>query len=80
MADSGDQGEDGGEDGEGQRKGLDDAVLDPATDGGSEGDPTEGATAPAPPPRKDGLRLASLLAVRVYDGYQRQESPTRDTQ
>ena len=80
MADSGDQGEDGGEDGEGQRKGLDDAALDPATDGGSEGDPTEGAAAPTPPPpREDSLCLASLLAFRVYDGYQRQESLTRDT-
>ena len=32
-----------------------------------------------PPPREDSLCLASLLAFRVYDGYQRQESLTRDT-
>ena len=43
----GDKGEDGDEDGKGQRKWLEDAALDLATNGGSEGDPTEGATAPA---------------------------------
>ena len=32
-----------------------------------------------PPPRKDGLILASLLAFRIYDGYQRQNILTRDT-
>ena len=32
-----------------------------------------------PPPRDDGLRLASLLAFQIYDGYQRQNTLTRDT-
>jgi len=32
-----------------------------------------------PPPRKDGLILASLLAFRIYDGYQRQNTLSRDT-
>eukprot|EP00804_Cyclotella_cryptica_P008072 CCRYP_004567-RA/>CCRYP_004567-RA protein AED:0.10 eAED:0.10 QI:241/1/1/1/1/1/3/2557/1305 len=32
-----------------------------------------------PPPRGDGLRLLSLLAFRIYDGYQRQNTLTRDT-
>lgn len=32
-----------------------------------------------PPPRDDGLRLASLLAYQIYDGYQRQKTLTRDT-
>ena len=32
-----------------------------------------------PPPREDGLHLASLLAFRIYDGYQRQNTLTRDT-
>jgi len=34
---------------------------------------------PTPPPRSDGLLLASLLAFRIYDGYQRQNTVTRDT-
>ncbi|EJK74301.1 hypothetical protein THAOC_04027, partial [Thalassiosira oceanica] len=33
----------------------------------------------APPPRSDGLALLSRLAFRVYDGYQRQNTLTRDT-
>ena len=32
-----------------------------------------------PPPRSDGLALLSRLAFRVYDGYQRQNTLTRDT-
>lgn len=31
------------------------------------------------PPRSDGLLLASLLAFRIYDGFQRQNTLTRDT-
>ena len=31
------------------------------------------------PPRDDGLLLAALLAFRIYDGYQRNNSSTRGT-
>jgi len=34
---------------------------------------------PPPPPRPDGVLLTCLLAFRIYDGYQRQNTLTRDT-
>lgn len=60
-------------------------------DGGSSGEnggatvesvaasPKKQTIEPTPPPRSDGLLLASLLSFRIYDGYQRQNSLTRDT-
>jgi hypothetical protein len=39
----------------------------------------EYSSKPNLPPRSDGLLLASLLAFRIYDGFQRQNTLTRDT-
>jgi len=37
------------------------------------------ASLSSPPPRPDGVLLMCLLAFRIYDGYQRQNTLTRDT-
>ena len=39
----------------------------------------ENKSPPNLPPRNDGLLLACLLAFRIYDGFQRQNTLTRDT-
>jgi hypothetical protein len=56
-------------------------------DGSEEDDDTDetnessssSSSKPNLPPRSDGLLLASLLAFRIYDGFQRQNTLTRDT-
>lgn len=53
-------------------------MMDGDDDTKDENDIREETVVP-PPPRKDGLHLVSLLAFQIYDGYQRQNTLTRDT-
>lgn len=69
--------EEGGEKQQQQQQQMDDSAEE------EEGDTVEMAqvssSKPNLPPRSDGLLLVCLLAFRIYDGFQRQNTLTRDT-